>query len=71
VDGWVSNCNEAAVEKWIDLVGEIKPMEIQIYSTDWASAEKGLEIVPPWKLKKIADQVEGILRIPVQAYWAK
>jgi wyosine [tRNA(Phe)-imidazoG37] synthetase (radical SAM superfamily) len=69
--GKLSNSDEETVEKWIILIQEIHPKHVQIYSTDRAVAEEGVEIVPPYRLKEIAEKTTARTGVTVTAYWPK
>lgn len=69
INGRVRNTDRESIEKWTGLIREIHPRQVQIYSTDRAVAEEGLEIVPPYRLKEIADQTTSATGIAVTAYW--
>lgn len=69
INGRVRNTDRESIEKWTDLIREIHPRQVQIYSTDRVVAEEGLEIVPPYRLKEIADQTTSATGIAVTAYW--
>jgi wyosine [tRNA(Phe)-imidazoG37] synthetase (radical SAM superfamily) len=71
ITGKFSNISDQSVDEWIDLLLKIKPASVQVYSTDRASPEEGLEIVPPYKLKEIAELAGSKTGILVQAYWPK
>jgi len=42
---------------------------VQIYSTDRPVAEAGVERVPPYALRSLAEEVERRLGVPVEAFW--
>lgn len=67
--GRVTNADDDSVVRWIELVKKIQPKDIQIYSTDRADPEEGLEVVPPRDLMIIAEKVRTITGIPAKAYW--
>jgi wyosine [tRNA(Phe)-imidazoG37] synthetase (radical SAM superfamily) len=67
--GQLSNVTSQALQAWMNALAEIRPVQIQIYSTDRPVPQAGLEKIPPEGLQKIANQVETTLQMPVTAYW--
>ena len=53
VQGRVSNVEPAVIESWVDRVGEIKPILVQVYSLDRIPADPGLRKVGRPKLENI------------------
>jgi wyosine [tRNA(Phe)-imidazoG37] synthetase (radical SAM superfamily) len=70
VDGKVTNARGDAFEAWLSAIGEIRPAEVQIYSTDRPVAEAGVERVPPPSLERIAAEIERRTGVRASAYWA-
>jgi wyosine [tRNA(Phe)-imidazoG37] synthetase (radical SAM superfamily) len=68
VDGKVSNVKGEPFEAWLAALAEIRPTQIQIYSTDRPVPEAGVERVPPTTLQRIAGEVERRTGIQVNAY---
>jgi wyosine [tRNA(Phe)-imidazoG37] synthetase (radical SAM superfamily) len=66
--GQLSNVTSQALQAWMNALAEIRPAQIQIYSTDRPVPQAGLEKIPPEGLHKIANQVETTMQIPVTAY---
>lgn len=66
VDGSISNIGEREVSEWSDRVGEIKPVEAQIYSLHRPSATLALREVPAEKLREIAVKTEEATRVTVE-----
>lgn len=71
IDGEVSNIHGAPFEAWVHAIAEIQPARVQIYSTDYPVAEVGVQKVPPFVLKRIAEEVKERTGVQVDAYWAE
>lgn len=69
VDGRVSNVRGEAFEAWVAALAEIRPTQVQIYSTDYPVPESGVEQVLPYVLRRIAEEVEGRTGLRVDARW--
>ncbi|MEW6467678.1 MAG: radical SAM protein [Bacteroidota bacterium] len=54
---WIDNTTEAEVAAWLQLLNEIRPRQVMIYSLDRGTAESGLEGIPRHELEKIAGRV--------------
>ncbi len=54
IEGAVSNVREASVSPWIDVVREICPRAVQVYTIDRPAAAAGIRAVPREKLEGIA-----------------
>ena len=70
VDGRVTNARGAAFEAWLSALGELQPVQVQIYSTDRPVPEAGVERVDPDALRGIAREIEGRTGLHVRGYWA-
>ena len=70
VGGRVTNTEGKIFEAWLATLTEIKPVEVQIYSTDRPVAEAGVVKVPPSTLRRIAEEVKNRTGLRVKAYWA-
>lgn len=57
VCGSVDNTTDEDLARWIEIVGEIHPKRVQIYTLDRAPADGGLYPVPAIKLEAIAAAV--------------
>jgi len=66
--GEYGNCNDDAVEKWIEKIGEIKPLGCHIYSLDRPSADGRLTLVDHEALLKIKEHTEKNVNIPVSVF---
>jgi wyosine [tRNA(Phe)-imidazoG37] synthetase (radical SAM superfamily) len=69
IDGRVANSSGEAFETWIAALSRIRPARVQIYSTDRPVAEAGVERVPPYALRALAEEVERRVGVPVEAFW--
>jgi wyosine [tRNA(Phe)-imidazoG37] synthetase (radical SAM superfamily) len=68
VDGRVSNTEEGEVEAWAERISHIQPKEVQIYSIDRPSADKGLTLVTKDRLNQIAKKAEDACGIRVKVF---
>ena len=71
IDGKVTNTRGDAFEAWLSAICEIRPAEVQIYSTDRPVPESGVERVPPPALERIAAEIERRTGVKAIAYWAR
>lgn len=62
------NCDDSAVEKWIEKIGEIKPLGCHIYSLDRPSADGRLTLVDREGLLKIKERTTMLTNIPVAVF---
>jgi wyosine [tRNA(Phe)-imidazoG37] synthetase (radical SAM superfamily) len=70
VDGRVSNARGKAFDTWLAALSEIRPAQVQIYSTDRPVPDAGVEQVDPATLQRIAAEIEQRTGVPAKAYWA-
>ena len=70
VGGRVANTGGKIFEAWLAALTEIKPVEVQIYSTDRPVAEAGVEKVSPSTLRRIAEEIKNRTGLRAKAYWA-
>lgn len=68
VRGSVDNTTEAEVEAWIDLLGRIRPVRVDVYSLDRPAPDPAIERVDRGSLERIADRVRSRLSLPVRVY---
>ncbi len=71
IDGKVTNIKGKPFESWLSALAEIRPIQVQIYSTDRPVPQAGVERVPPATLQHIAGEIERRAGLQVDAYWAK
>ena len=70
VGGQVTNVGDEAFEAWLSILAEIRPTQVQIYSTDRPVPESGVKRVPPDALQRIVAEIEKRTGLQVNAYWA-
>jgi wyosine [tRNA(Phe)-imidazoG37] synthetase (radical SAM superfamily) len=68
VDGSASNTSPQALEAWIKRLVYIRPREVQIYSIDRPSADRGLALVGKDSLRRIAQMAQEACGIPVKVF---
>lgn len=66
VAGKLQNSDDAAVSEWIERVGEIKPLTVQIYSLHRPPAASSLAEVPRERLEEIAARTEAATGVTVE-----
>jgi len=66
VDGSIGNTENQEVSEWRERVGEIQPMNAQIYSLHRPPAESSLREVPPERLREIAAQTDETTGVAVE-----
>ena len=66
IDGEIQNIGERQVDQWIEQVGEIRPVNIQIYSLHRPPAASSLVEVKEERLKEIAVRTEAATGITVE-----
>ncbi|MEO0131753.1 MAG: radical SAM protein [candidate division WOR-3 bacterium] len=71
MEGNVDNTTPEALEKWLTAVKEIRPQEIQIYSTDRPVAEQGIIMVSDQKLQELAIFITQRTGIKTRPYFAR
>lgn len=54
------NTSDIEVTAWLELIKELKPREVMIYTIDRATPAKDIEKVPLTQLREIADRVEAL-----------
>lgn len=69
IDGPVSNVRGAPFEAWVAALAEIRPRQVQIYSTDYPVAEDSVQRVPPYELRRIAEEVARRTGLAARAFW--
>ncbi len=70
VDGRVSNVRGAAYRAWLAALIEIRPTQVQIYSTDRPVPDAGQKRVSPSDLRRLAQEAKAQAGLQVDAYWA-
>jgi len=69
IDGLVSNVRGDAFEAWLAALAAIRPVQAQIYSTDYPVPDGSLQRVPPFVLRELASRAKARTGVEVQAYW--
>ena len=69
VDGKVSNVRGAAYQAWKNLLVDLQPQTIHIYSTERPTMRGDVERVSPKRLSEIAEELTGKLNLNAQAFW--
>ncbi len=68
IQGSVDNTQPEHIEVWISLVGEIRPLSVQVYTVDRAPADAGVQKVPLERLEAIATLLTSRTGIPADVY---
>lgn len=66
--GTVDNTTDQAVERWISLIGHVRPTEAQIYTVDRWPADPGLKKVEKERLRNIAELTKARTGVEVVVY---
>jgi wyosine [tRNA(Phe)-imidazoG37] synthetase (radical SAM superfamily) len=69
IDGKFSNVRGEAYRSWVDLLADLRPREIHIYSLDRPTAYDQVQPVSPQKLQEIAAELCGEHQLHVKAFW--
>ena len=70
LEGAVRNSAGPAFENWLGALARLKPIQVQVYSTDRPVPEAGVERVPPERLQQIAARALSQTGLDVRAYWS-
>jgi wyosine [tRNA(Phe)-imidazoG37] synthetase (radical SAM superfamily) len=68
VDGSVTNAAGDALEAWLAVLAELRPAQVQIYSTDYPVPSVAVQRVPTFRLRQLAEVAARRIGFPVQAY---
>jgi wyosine [tRNA(Phe)-imidazoG37] synthetase (radical SAM superfamily) len=68
VDGSASNTDPQELEAWVERLAYVRPREVQIYSIDRPSADRGLALVGKDRLHQIAEKAQEQSGIPVKVF---
>ncbi len=68
MQGAYDNTDDAHVQRWIDLVGLLRPRSVQVYTVDRGTAAPGITKVPPATLQAIADRLTAATGIPADVF---
>jgi len=69
IDGEVSNITGEALEAWMTALDAVRPAAVQLYSTDYPVPDEGVKRVPPYVLKRIAQEVAQRAGLRVETFW--
>lgn len=58
IEGAVENTDAASVQDWVDLIAELRPQAVQIYTPSWVVRRADIVPAPGWRLDEIAAQLE-------------
>jgi wyosine [tRNA(Phe)-imidazoG37] synthetase (radical SAM superfamily) len=67
--GNVSNHTGPGFEAWVEAVGEINPVGIQITTLDGDDPQLGLQSLVPFELNAIAERINSTVGIKAEAFW--
>ena len=68
IQGTYDNTGEDHIQAWIQVVGDIKPLSVQVYTVDRGTAAEGIREVPHETLQQIADRLTAMTRIPADVF---
>ena len=68
IQGSYDNTSPSHVQAWIDVVGSIKPVAVQVYTVDRGTAAEGITEVPRGRLQEIADRLTAATGIPAAVF---
>ena len=68
IQGSVDNTQPDHIEAWVKLVGEIRPLSVQVYTVDRAPADALVQEVPLARLQEIAALLTRRTGIPAEVY---
>lgn len=69
VEGVVTNSAGNAFQNWLGALATLRPLQVQVYSTDRPVSVAGVERVPPQRLQQIAAHAADQTGLDVRAYW--
>ena len=69
VEGMVTNSAGDAFEKWLGALATLRPVHVQVYSTDRPVPVAGVERVPSERLQQIAAHATEQTGLDVRAFW--
>ena len=68
IHGTYDNTDEEHLRSWIEAVGAIKPLSVQVYTVDRGTAAEGIREVPRETLQRIADRLTAATGIPAEVF---
>jgi wyosine [tRNA(Phe)-imidazoG37] synthetase (radical SAM superfamily) len=69
LEGVVTNSAGNAFENWLGALAMLRPLQVQVYSTDRPVPVAGVERVRPERLQEIAARAADQTGLDVRAYW--
>lgn len=69
IDGEIKNWDDESISDWIKSIGEIKPLEVQIYSLDRPPADSKLKVVSREILENISRKLKEETGIKSKIYF--
>jgi len=69
IDGEFTNIDARNYDNWVQVLRELEPVEIQIYSSERPTALNNVKCVPPQKLKRIEEDLRVTYGLNCVAYW--
>lgn len=68
ITGSVDNTAPAQVEAWVQTVGRIQPVAVQVYTVDRPPADSGIRTVSPERLRQIAERLTQATAVPAHVF---
>lgn len=68
LQGSFDNTDEAHVGRWVQIVGEIRPLGVQVYTVDRGTADPGITAVPRATLTAIAGRLTEATGITTEVF---
>ena len=68
IQGTYDNTHEAHVQKWVEVVGWLQPVSVQVYTIDRGTAADGIMEVPRATLQQIAERLSAATGIPAEIF---
>ncbi len=68
LQGSFDNTDDAHVAEWVRVVGDIRPLGVQVYTTDRGTAAPGITEVPRAQLEAIAGRLTSMTGIPTEVF---
>lgn len=68
IDGPVSNTRGEMYAAWVAVLAQVRPLRVQVYSTERPVSDAGVQRVPPARLQRIAKDVQARTGISADAY---
>ena len=68
IQGTYDNTDEPHIRLWVEAVGSIRPLSVQVYTVDRGTAAPGILEVPRGTLQNIADRLTRATGIPAEVF---